>query len=122
VQSSALALQNFKTGPNSILSFKAELADITTENGVILLEPIGQEAGIISLAFSVIIITDTVTNLELISFSETDITPGTNISIQANSSNFNFDDLGGSPHAIDFLQWVTGDGSGNNESSVNYGV
>ena len=37
VHTSALGIFNFKTGPNSILSFKAELQNMTVSGGTVLL-------------------------------------------------------------------------------------
>ena len=55
---SALGLMGFMTGPHKILSYEAELVNVTTTDGEMTLNPIGTESGIVYLSFSVLIITE----------------------------------------------------------------
>jgi hypothetical protein len=86
---------------------------------VVNFKPTGADAGIITMAFSIIIVTQDSNDLELLSFSQTN-TPGTWINMYGNSSKFNFDYYGGSPDMVYFLQWVTGQSGYANETFINY--
>jgi hypothetical protein len=57
IQSAALALFNFKTGPHRTLSFIAEFAYIDSAGGVVNMKPMGSDAGIVVLDFSVVVVT-----------------------------------------------------------------
>jgi hypothetical protein len=92
---------------------------VTTENAIVNVKPVGSDAGIIYLAFSVVIVTQDSNNVELLVL-ETTSTPGTYISLYGNSSKFNFDFYGGSPHMVYFMQWVTGADVPTNETFVEY--
>jgi hypothetical protein len=72
------------------------------------------------LVFSVVIIQDN-SGMELIIFSDSTLTAGTNISLRANSTLFDFGPNTSEPHSTHFLQWITGfpTQSGNN---LNYWV
>ena len=93
VHASALGIFNFKTGPNSILSFRAELQNMTISGGTVLLEPEGTQAGIVFLAFSLIIVTQNTNYLELIVLGRTNLTSGSDPVLYANSSNGQWNDL-----------------------------
>ena len=111
MHSSALGVFNFKTGPNSILSFRAELQNLTTYGGTVLLEPRSSQAGIVFLSFSLIIVTQDVNYLELVVLSSTNLTPGSDPVLNANSSKFAFGDSATEPVYSYFFQWVTGQDS-----------
>ena len=53
VDSTALAFYNFKAGPNQIVSFMAELINTTTTGTIVKVSPVGDNAGMIYLAFSI---------------------------------------------------------------------
>ena len=108
VHASALGIFNFKTGPNSILSFRAELQNMTISRGAVLLEPKGTQAGIVFLAFSLVIVTQDTNYLELVVLSLTNLTPGSDPILNANSSKFSFGGNASSPISSYFFQWVTG--------------
>jgi hypothetical protein len=57
--------------------------------------------------------------LELLTFQNAS-TPGTYINIKGNSSKFNFDYYGGSPHMTYFFQWVTGQSGYTNDTLIDY--
>jgi hypothetical protein len=125
VSKSALALHNFKTGPRSILSFKSDLGNITTSGGVITINPIGNNAGIVCLAFSVVLVTKTNSPyLELQSFTKESFGTSNSVTISANSSKFNFPLNGGAPFVAQFLEWVTFDdfNINSNGGELEYGV
>jgi hypothetical protein len=107
-------------GPHATLSYIAELINVTTANGIVNLKPIGSDAGIVFLAFSVVIVTQDSSNVELLTITSTNHTPGVTTDLYANSSKFNFDDYGGSPHMVYFMQWVTGQDGPSNETWINY--
>ena len=108
VQPSALGAYNFETGPNYMLSFQAELTSMTTTGGAVLLEPKGAKAGIIFLAFSVIVVTQDTNYLELIVLSRTKLNPGNSQLMYVNSSKFSFGNTSSPPINSYFFQWVTG--------------
>ena len=101
VHSSALGLYNFKTGPNSYLGFTAELKNMTNNGGFILFKPIGAQANIVFLAFSVIVVTQDTNFIEVLAFS---LNPG--VATYANSSKFSFTTTT-YPIYYYFIQWVT---------------
>jgi hypothetical protein len=98
-----LALQNFKTGPHATLSYKTQLVNVTTDGADVFLQPIGADAGIIFLAFSVMVLIQNSSHLELLPFFIQNVSPGTRLNFRANSSHFNFDEIGGSPYAVHFM-------------------
>ena len=108
VQPSALGVYNFHTGSYSMLSFQAELTSMTTTGGAVLLEPKGTKAGIIFLAFSVVIVTQDTNYLELIVLSRTKLNPGNGPLMYVNSSKFSFGNTSSPPIISYFFQWVTG--------------
>jgi hypothetical protein len=116
VHAASLALHNFKIGPHSILSYRAELVNMTRADGIVFLEPIGSDAGIIYLAFSVVILTQDSSYLELLFVSRTNLTPGAEPIIRISSPKFDFDLNGGSPHYMHFFQWITGLSDYSNET------
>ena len=67
VYSSGLCLYNFKTGPLSFLNNEAELIGVNTTGGTVNLSPKTPNAGIVYIAFSVVIVTQDVSYLELLS-------------------------------------------------------
>ena len=66
----ALSFYSFMVGPNQILSFRSSLVNTTTSSTLINVRPVGFDAGIIYLSFSIMIITSNTTNqfMEIISF------------------------------------------------------
>ena len=106
--SSALGLYNFKAGS-------------TTSGGSILVDPIDSTSGIICLTFSIVLVTENNNFVELITLSKTNINPGAEPILYANSSKFDFSssDEDDGPLTFFFYQWVTGKG-GYSNSYVNY--
>ena len=84
-----------------------------------MLEPKDSEAGIVYLAFSVIVVTEDNPYVELMSFGRTSLVPGDEPTFSASSTKFNFTDSIQSPAAVVFYQWVTGRG-GYGSNSINY--
>jgi hypothetical protein len=120
VHAAALALQNFKTGLHSTLSFRAELVNLTTANGVVFLEPVGSDAAIVYLSFSVVVVAQDSSHLELLALSRADLAPGDTPTLKASSAKFDFDLHGGSPHYVHFFQWITGLSGYPNDTHINY--
>ena len=58
VHKAALSLYNFEIGGGSILSFRVELVNATAAGGAIVMEPVGRDAGIVQLKFSVVVIAE----------------------------------------------------------------
>ena len=107
------------TGPHSILSFQSELVGTSSTGAVLVLEPKDSEAGIIFLAFSVVVVTEENPYVELMLFNSTTLTPGSSPLFLANSTKFNLTGSTESPASVVFYQWVTGRG-GYSSSSINY--
>ena len=107
MHSSALGVFNFETGPNSILSFRAELQDLTASGGAVLLEPRSSQSGIVFLAFSLVIVTQDVSYLEQIVLSSTSLVSGSSLTLYASSSKFAFGNSATEPVSSYFFQWVT---------------
>lgn len=87
------------------------------------MRPVGSDAGIVFLDFSVIVITASNNLVELLSLSRLNLSPGAEPVLRANSSKFDFTQ--GFPLRGFGYQWVTGEnGSFNNVSSsttkINY--
>ena len=116
----SLSFYSFMVGPNQILSFRSSLVNTTTSSTLINVRPVGFDAGIIYLSFSIMIITSNTTNqfMEIISFESTSMTAGNNRYFYANSSIFDYN--GTLPKYIYFFQWVTGQGGYNSSNSINY--
>jgi hypothetical protein len=108
VQAASLSLHNFKAGPNNLLSFQAELLSMTTANGIINLLPKGAEASIVYLSFSVIVVTQNSASAELLTFSNLNLSAGSDPVLYANSSKFDFNSNISSPYLTYGYQWVTG--------------
>ena len=109
---------NFKTGPEQILSFRAQLKNTTTTSTLINLSPVGTNAGIIYLSFSIVIVTsNSSADLEIVTLQGTNLTAGLYVNLYTNSSNYNFTDE--IPTYFSFYQWVTGEAA-NTSSTINY--
>ena len=91
----------------NILSFKAELVSVLTTSAIINLTPLGPSSAIIYMAFSVIVITQNNSFLELLTVVKSnliDYSEFTNY-FEVSSSKFTFDS---SSFQVDaFIQWIT---------------
>ena len=84
-----------------------------------MFEPKGSQAGIVFLAFSVIVITENTNSFELVVITQTGVSPSTNPTLYANSSKFNFRNDRSSFLTFHFFQWISGQ-SGGYSGVVNY--
>jgi hypothetical protein len=116
VQATATSLGSFRLGSHNILSYKLEFQSVTVTGGTLSLTPKGPDAGIVIIAFSIIVMTQNSSDLELITFSDTTLANVSNFSYFANSSKFQLGSI--APYNIHSVQWVTGDQ--NTSSFVNY--
>ena len=66
VHSTALGLYNFKTGGGKILDFNAELLSVTTSSATVNLKPVGSNAGIVYLSYSVVVVTQNNSYIDLV--------------------------------------------------------
>jgi hypothetical protein len=121
VFATALGLYNFKVAPHYVLSYRAELLSLSITGATLNLEPVGGEAGIIFLAFTLVVITEDSSYLELVTFTKTGLTEGAYPApvLTANSSKFDFNNVTDTPIMTTFYQWVTGSTAAN-YSSINY--
>ena len=93
----------------------------TTTGTIVKVWPAGENAGMIYLAFSILVITSNSTSdLEVITLSRSNITVGSDPSVYANSSKFNFSSWNTLPRRMASYQWVTGAGGVNASYSINY--
>ena len=91
VLQAALGLYEFKYPNNKIISYTAEVAEINTTSAIINMSPVGDDAAIIYLSFSVLIITNNNNYSELITLSKTGLTQSNSSSTEylyGNSSKF----------------------------------
>jgi hypothetical protein len=116
VQATAANLATFRLGPHNFLSFRLEILNATAAGGALRLAPKGQDAGIVIMTFSIIVITQDSFDLELVTFSDTPAVSVSNFSYFANSSKFQPGSA--APHSIHAFQWVTG--SQKSANFVNY--
>ena len=66
VSKSALGLFNFKVAPMRILSYQAELLEITNSSGIVNVHPAGSLSGIIFLEFSLVLLGAASEDVELL--------------------------------------------------------
>ena len=90
VFASALGIYNFRTEPLKTLSYKVKIINATTSGAVLSFNPVSTGAGIMSISFSVIVIVQNSTYLELVTLTLINNNPGSEPLLNANSSNFDF--------------------------------
>ena len=83
------------------------------------MQPVGSDAGIVFLEFSVIVLTEGSSHLELLIEKRTNVSTGSNPEINVNSSKFDKNSLRESNMAY-FFQWVTGKSGRRSSSRINY--
>jgi hypothetical protein len=93
---------------------------VSTVDGVVNVQPIGSEAILVYLAFTVIVITGDSSYVEIVVFTAEGITPGTNPIYYANSSKFGYESNITEPFRIHGFEWVTGLSNVENHSETNY--
>ena len=103
---SALGLFNFATGPHQVLSFEAELVNMTTTGGAVVVNPYGVDAGVVYLAFSVLVLTAN-NSIEIVVLTMPSGSTRAGFLMTANSSLFDFG-TGNNPFITSFFQWLTG--------------
>jgi hypothetical protein len=110
VFATALGLYNYKVASRYILSYKAELLSPSTTGATLNVDPVSTDAGIVFLAFTVVVITQDQSYLELVTFEKTGIDQGVYPppTLLANSSKFDFTSEIDTPATVTFYQWVTG--------------
>ena len=124
MHSTALGFYNFKSGVDQIISFRVELINATTTGSVLNLQPVGVNAGLIYMAFSIMVITSSSsTSMEIVTVSDYNMTVGSSPYLYANSTLFDFNSSTPSyddPFVDCSFQWVTGEGGVNTTFDINY--
>ena len=120
VHASCMALYNFQTSYNSILSYKTSFPTISTATATANLQLVGSGVDLISLSFSIIIITQPSLELELLTLENTTMNylDSNGVTLTATSTTFNF--TTSMPYVNWFYEWVTADTSFTVSSNYNY--
>lgn len=119
VLSASLTLYNFKTAPNSILSFRTSFSSVNTTSAVVNLNPVGSQSLLTYISFSVIVITQDTNSIEILTVEASNITvtSSNNYAINVLSNKFN---LSGSNYNLNhFFEWITGEMQ-SDSASYNY--
>jgi hypothetical protein len=89
--------------------------EVSSSGAILNLAPRGLDAGIIFISFSVIVIDQNSSHLELVTFVSNGSFLPVNISLQANSSKFDFSSVNTAPYSSYAFQWISGASSSASE-------
>ena len=99
-------MYNFKTGMNSVLSYKTQFTSVSTSSATLNLDLVGSNSQIVYIAFSIIVITQNNSDIELGSMQLSGQSASTvNYFLTYASNKFNFSRE--IPHIQMFHEWIT---------------